>query len=104
MMIFDRSTRLAALILLLAGALPCAAQNARAPGAPVPQTRDQNACSQSRRAPSDQSLSQRLEQTDGVICPPEVDPDINAPTPQGGKMPVIPPPGSPGGDPNVRPK
>ena len=32
------------------------------------------------------------------------DPDIRAPTPQGGSMPVIPPPGSPGGDPNIRPK
>ena len=34
----------------------------------------------------------------------EVHPDITAPTPQGGRMPVIPPPGSPGRDPSVRPK
>jgi len=32
------------------------------------------------------------------------DPGIHAPPPGGGKTPVIPPPGSPGGDPNVRPK
>jgi hypothetical protein len=50
-------------------------------------------------------LSDKLARSDGVICPPEgVDPEIKAPTPDTGKMPVIPPPGSPGGDPNVRPK
>ena len=42
--------------------------------------------------------------SDGVMCPPNVDPGIKAPTPEVGKMPVIPPPGSPGGDPSVRPK
>lgn len=51
------------------------------------------------------SLSEQLARSDGVICPPPgVDPDIKAPTPEGGSMPVIPPPGSPGGDPNIRPK
>ena len=51
------------------------------------------------------SLSEQLARSDGVICPPPgVDPDIRAPTPEGGRMPVIPPPGSPGGDPNIRPK
>src|SRR6202012_5744022 len=43
------------------------------------------------------SLSDKLAQSDGVLCPPNVDPDIKAPTPDVGKMPVIPPPGSPGG-------
>ena len=51
-----------------------------------------------------ESLSERLARTDGVICPPNVDPGIRAPTPEVGRMPVIPPPGSPGGDPTVRPK
>jgi hypothetical protein len=91
----------AALLLWLGATLPCAAQNT-----PAPLTRDP-ACSAGRTAPppaGDQSLSKRLEQTDGVICPPDIDPDIKAPTPQGGAMPVIPPPGSPGGDPTVRPK
>jgi hypothetical protein len=51
------------------------------------------------------SLSEQLARSDGVICPPlGVDPDIRASTPKGGPMPVIPPPGSPGGDPNIRPK
>jgi hypothetical protein len=50
-------------------------------------------------------LSDKLAKSDGVLCPPAgVDPEIRAPTPEGGNMPVIPPPGSPGGDPNVRPK
>jgi len=53
---------------------------------------------------SGENLSDKLARTDGVLCPPNVDPDIKAPTPQGGKMPVIPPPGSPGGNQNVQPK
>ena len=51
-----------------------------------------------------ESLSEKLARTDGVICPPNVDPGIKAPTPEAGKTPVIPPPGSPGGDPTVQPK
>jgi hypothetical protein len=51
-----------------------------------------------------ENLSDKLGRTDGVICPPNVDPEIKAPTPEVGKMPVIPPPGSPGGDQTVRPK
>jgi len=51
-------------------------------------------------------LGDKLARSDGVLCPPTgVDPEIRAPTPDtGSNMPVIPPPGSPGGDPNVRPK
>jgi hypothetical protein len=103
-MTFDRSSCAAALILLLGATLPCAAQNAPVPNTPAPQTRDQKACVEDLRSPGDQTLSKRLERTEGVICPPEIDPDITARTPQGGRMPVIPPPGSPGGDPTVRPK
>ncbi len=51
------------------------------------------------------NLSEHLARSDGVICPPSgVDPEIRLPTPDAGRTPVIPPPGSPGGDPNVRPK
>jgi hypothetical protein len=51
------------------------------------------------------TLGDKLAQSDGVICPPaNVDPEMHAPAPQGGPMPVIPPPGSPGGDPTIRPK
>ena len=50
-------------------------------------------------------LSDRLAAGNGVLCPPTgVDPEIRAPTPDAGKMPVIPPPGSPGGDKSVQPK
>jgi hypothetical protein len=48
--------------------------------------------------------SQKLDDTAAVICPPDVDPAMKKPTPKTGDMPVIPPPGSPGGDPNVQPK
>lgn len=55
------------------------------------------------RAP--EALGDKLARSDGVLCPPPgVDPDMHAPTPEGGSMPVIPRPGGPGGDPSVRPK
>jgi hypothetical protein len=66
------------------------------------QTTDSKACSEQER--SNQSLGQKLGQSNGVICPPEVDPGMKAPTPEAGKTPVIPPPGSPGGDPSVQPR
>ena len=54
------------------------------------------------------SLSDRLARSGGVIAPadPGVDPGIVRPTPDTGEatMPVIPPPGTPGGDPDVQPK
>jgi hypothetical protein len=103
-MTFDRFICAAALIVFLGVTLPCAAQNTPGSNPPVPQTRDPTACSVDQRSPGDQTLSKKLEQTDGVICPPDIDPDIKAPTPQGGRMHIIPPPGSPGGDPTVRPK
>jgi len=50
-------------------------------------------------------LGDKLARSDGVLCPPAgVDPEIRAPTPETGNTPVIPPPGSPGGDPTIRPK
>src|SRR6185295_11697978 len=50
-------------------------------------------------------LGDKLARSDGVLCPPAgIDPEIRAPTPEGGNTPVIPPPGSPGGDPTIRPK
>jgi len=52
----------------------------------------------------DKTLSDKLAASNGVICPPPVDPAMRQPTPPGGPMPVIPPPGSRGGDPNTQPK
>jgi hypothetical protein len=52
-----------------------------------------------------QTLSDKLEKSEGVICPPPgIDPEIATPPPAVGRTPVIPPPGSPGGDPTIRPK
>jgi len=55
---------------------------------------------------SREPLGDKLAKSDGVLCPPSgVDPDMHAPAPStDGAMPVIPPPGTPGGNPNVRPK
>jgi hypothetical protein len=51
------------------------------------------------------TLSDKLAQSNGVICPPAgVDPEIHEPAPPGGAIKVIPPPGSPGGNPAVQPK
>ena len=52
-----------------------------------------------------ESLGDKLARSDGVLCPPAgIDPEMRAPTPDAGRTPVIPPPGSPGGDPMIRPK
>jgi len=51
------------------------------------------------------NLSDQLAASKGVICPPaDVDPEMQQRPPEGGAMKVIPPPGSPGGNPNVQPK
>src|SRR3984893_5522725 len=51
------------------------------------------------------SLSDQLSASQGVICPPAgTDPGITVPPVGGGRMPVIPPPGTPGGDPSIQPK
>jgi hypothetical protein len=52
------------------------------------------------------NFSDRLSQQQGTLQPPTVDPGIHAPLPSNGRgaMPVIPPPGTPGGDRNVVPK
>ena len=50
-------------------------------------------------------LSDQLSQSNGIICPPAgVDPGIAAPPVGGGRTPVIPPPGTPGGDRSLVPK
>src|SRR4051812_25129246 len=39
-------------------------------------------------------LGDKLARSDGVLCPPAgIDPEMRAPAPDGGKTPVIPPPG-----------
>ena len=85
--------------------------------APVPQRNAATNCTPTQTGPQGtltpngattgqaEPLTDKLARTDGVLCPPVgVDPEIRAPTPQTGNTPVLPPPGSPGGDPSVRPK
>ena len=97
--------------------LAMAVESSWALNPPAQQTLDPKTCADEQRlrppstgnAPqspgSNQTLSEKLEQTEGVLCPPAgVDPEIGLAPPGGGKTPVIPPPGSPGGDPTVRPK
>ena len=52
------------------------------------------------------SSSSDLSRSGGVITPPiGVDPQIKqTPPPSGDSMPVVPPPGTPGGNPSIKPK
>jgi hypothetical protein len=54
----------------------------------------------------DESLSDQLSRSHGVLHPPSgTDPEIRKPTPStGSQMPVIPPPGTPGGRQDTQPK
>ena len=91
--------------LCLAAAGPIVASAAELGPNPAP---GQNAPGQfdSQARNRDQNLSDRLDRSGGVIHPPgNVDPEIRVPPPAtGDKMPVVPAPGSPGGDPSVKPK
>ena len=49
-------------------------------------------------------LGDKLARSEDLFPPAGVDPEMHAPTPDAGKTPVIPPPGSPGGDLTIRPK
>jgi hypothetical protein len=120
----DREIRLLGLAALAAAILSpalAAAQQpprAKSPLAPVTELRDPKACAQQHetvgkggdgKSQDDRgqgtNLSDKLAQSNGVLCPPsDVDPRIKQPTPPQGNMPVIPPPGSQGGDRGVQPK
>jgi hypothetical protein len=56
--------------------------------------------------PASGTTSSELSRSGGVIKPPAgIDPEIKQTPPEtGAKMPVIPPPGTPGGNPAVKPK
>jgi hypothetical protein len=51
-----------------------------------------------------QNLSKKLNQSNGVIHPKEVDPAIEKPVPKVGDPNVVPPPGTSGGAPAPQPK
>jgi len=100
--------------ILLAGGFTAASAQApnlqqQAPNMPAPQ--DMPAEKIDRDDPlatgSTGNLSDRLERTDGVIRPPTTatpDMTVPAPVPDPGTTPVIPPPGTPGGNQSVDPK
>lgn len=71
------------------------------------QTPTPNATGSAGDTKPDEPLSKKLNKNDGVLKPPEnVDPGIHQPAPShtGDDMPVIVPPGEPGGDQSVQPK
>jgi hypothetical protein len=53
------------------------------------------ACSAGTGNGANQNLSDKLQASAGVICPPNVDPAMKAPTPPTGDKPAIPPPAGP---------
>jgi hypothetical protein len=91
---------------------PATPPQATAPPSPqhatscTPQDRPNRHADGTTTGQSREPLGDKLAKSDGVLCPPSgVDPEMHAPAPStNGAMPVIPPPGSPGGDPTVRPK
>jgi hypothetical protein len=112
-----RELQFAALLSVTVGVLAASAQSppqtsqpdpkACAPGErlepPGPTGRQQGPSDTTGQA--DSNPSERLARTDGVLCPPSnVDPQIRAPTPDAGTLKVIPPPGTPGGKSDIRPK
>jgi len=86
----------------------------QAPNMPVPRDMPAEKVAPNPLTPSEpsatgstESLSEKLNRTDGVIRPPSsATPDMRvpAPVPDPGTTPVIPAPGSPGGNPLVQPK
>ena len=93
--------------LATAYAGPCGAQavdqkpSAAAPAQIVPED-----TAPGRSGSSQEPLGKKLDRTDGVIHPlPGVDPGLTISPPHAqGTMPVLPPPGTPGGDPGLQPK
>jgi hypothetical protein len=95
--------------LWLLGAGVAAAQTAPTQPAPHPNGSAQAPCAPSGGATvgsgENSNLSDKLANSNGVICPPSsVDQGMQKPAPGGGRMKVIPPPGGPGGDPGTIPK
>jgi len=92
--------------LPLAATLICGASGAWAQGAaPAPDKRP--SIGQGDAQPPAGNPSERLDRSGGVITPNrDVDPkmEITPPDPGPTSTPVIPPPGTPGGNPNVVPK
>jgi hypothetical protein len=102
-----RTFSLTALILV---APPALAQNLQpaTPANPTVPVAPRNAPSPppERIAPFNGNRTDQLSRQKGTIAPPNVDPDMQVHPPRNSRatMPVIPPPGSPGGNQSVVPK
>ena len=95
------------LIVILAIAAPgmASAQGTSADNCTPTQTNPQQGTLTPNGTKNVEPLSDKLAKSDGVLCPPSgVDTEMHVPTPNAGTTPVLPPPGSPGGDQTVRPK
>jgi hypothetical protein len=113
---FSKSLMITCSAFLISWTLPASAQPKSPADQQNPSPVDPKACAPGERLAQDpqtqrpiapgrgENLSEKLSRDEGVLCPPNLDPEIKLPTPDTGKTPVIPPPGSPGGNPNVRPK
>ena len=74
---------------------------------PLPSDRDRQPRSETEgQAPASPDASERLNRSQGVIKPPQsVDPSMQVkPADPDSRMPIVPPPGSPGGDQSIQPK
>lgn len=98
------------LLIIMAGIYSVAAETTPPPVVPQdPSTTEElhdttPVPSEDKPAPN---LSKELKEKEGVITPPRgVDPEIKKPTPENfsSDMPVLRPPGEPGGDQSVQPK
>ena len=105
-----RALAAVACLAVLAGAAQTAHAQERAPLAPgtapgpslTPVPPEVVAPDQSRGRNADQTLSSRLEQSNGTLRPPAaVDPGMQRAPAERGTTPVIPPPGTPGGAPGA---
>jgi hypothetical protein len=93
------------IVLILAGLVLAAGDVRAAPqGQDAPGVDDQTAPPPSVHP--GESLSDKLDRQNGVLTPPKTGDEIQTevPNPHPGTTRVIPPPGTPGGNPNVQPK
>ncbi|EJW10042.1 hypothetical protein A33M_0661 [Rhodovulum sp. PH10] len=88
-----------------ADAAPPPARNLDCPPGVSPQEAPTIGRGTTGSAGSGESLSGKLADSNGIVCPPaHPDTGMVEPPPAGGALRVIPPPGTPGGDPTVTPK
>ncbi|HVX34825.1 MAG TPA: hypothetical protein VHC71_01240 [Hyphomicrobium sp.] len=92
--------------LLLTASTECVAQ-AQTPKAPETAPQPPSATPDQKPPANGEPLDKKLDKNEGVLKPPGgVDPKIHKEPPAdvGDRMPVIVPPGEPGGNPNIQPK